>query len=335
MNDKPLHSPEEWPVAACLHGFPAAVDGVSMHDADPAVWDDVFAQISDIGFTVAELADSHIRPAELTPSRRDELLAIAASHGVRLPSLHASRRSVVMPGHEEENLAYAHRSIDATAEWGMEVFSTGLHQPLNEAQRSALWFWTARGPRDPDERAVWDAAVARIRELGRHAAELGLLLSLELYEDTYLGTADGAVRFVEAVDLPNVGLNPDVGNLIRLHRPVEDWRDVYAKTLPYANYWHAKNYVRDEAADRSWAVSMPSTLEGGVINYRQVLRDAVGLGYRGIIVTEQYGGDSLGVCATNREYIRSVLRSTRVPASPSGEASPAHLTGSVGGLGRQ
>lgn len=299
---------ETWPIAVCLHGFPPVDEnGIAMHDAPAEVWDDMLDEIENVGFSLIELADSHIRPADLEPSRRDEFLAIARSHGIGVPSVHLQRQSVIMPGHEQRNLEYAHRTIDAAAEWGMEVFSTGLHQPFSAAQRDALWFWTAQGPQDPDDREVWGQAVSRIRELGRHAADVGLRMALELYEDTYLGTADSAVRFVEEVGLDNVGLNPDVANLIRLHRPVEDWRELYAKTLPYANYWHVKNYTRDEAADGSWATSVPSTMETGLINYRQVFRDALKLGFNGIILTEQYGGDSLGVCATNQKYIRSLL----------------------------
>ena len=49
--------------------------------------------------------------------------------------------------------------------------------------------------------------VARIRELGKHAEECGIEVSLEMYEDTYIGTADGAVRFVNDVDVPAVGIN--------------------------------------------------------------------------------------------------------------------------------
>lgn len=128
-----------------------------------------------------------------------------------------------------------------------------------------------------------------------------------LYEDTYLGTADSAVRFVEEVGLDNVGLNPDVANLIRLHRPVEDWREPLRQDPPYANYMHVKNYTRDESADGSWATSVPSTMEAGLINYRQVLRDAVEGGFRGILLAEHYGGDSLGMCGTNQTYIRSLL----------------------------
>lgn len=304
----PSFTADTWPIATCLHAFPPiAKNGIALHDAPAEVWDDMFTQVADVGFTLAELADSHVRPADLEASRRDEFLSIAASHGVGIPSVHLQRQSVIMPGHEEKNLAYAHRTIDAAAEWGMEVFSTGLHQPFSEAQKRALWFWTAEGPKDPDDPDVWNAAVARIRELGQHAASVGLPVALELYEDTYLGTADSAVRFVQDVGLDNVGLNPDVANLIRLHRPVEDWRELYAKTLPFANYWHVKNYTRDEAFDGSWATSVPSTMEAGLINYRQVFHDAVELGFNGIILVEQYGGDSLGVCATNQKYIRTLL----------------------------
>lgn len=308
MAQQPAFTAEEWPIATCLHGIPPiGRDGVALHDAPAEVWDAAFAQVADVGFTMAELADSHIRPADLEASRKDELFDILAKHGITLPSVHLQRQSVIMPGHEERNLAYAHRTIDAAAEWGMEVFSTGLHQPFSEAQRAALWFWTAQGPKDPDDPEVWAAAVSRLRELGQHAAEVGLKMSLEMYEDTYLGTADSAVRLVEEIGLDNVGLNPDIANLIRLHRPIEDWREMHAKTLPYANYWHVKNYTRDEAADGSWATSVPSSMEAGLINYRQVVRDALELGFDGIFLMEHYGGDSLGNCSTNERYLRSLL----------------------------
>ncbi|GAB3744563.1 sugar phosphate isomerase/epimerase family protein [Microlunatus parietis] len=304
----PPYPADDWPIATCLHGIPTAGrDGVPLHDAEPEAWRAVFREVADVGFDRIELADSHLRPADYDPGRRDELLKLAAEYGIAIPSLHVARRSVIMPGHEQANLDYAHRSIDAAAAWGMEVFSTGLHQPFSAAQRSALWFWTAPGPEDPDDPEVWAAAVSRLRELGRHAGEVGLKMSLELYEDTYLGTAAGAVRLIEEVGLDNVGLNPDVGNLIRLHRRVEDWRELYARTLPYANYWHLKNYHRDEAADGSWFSSTPATLETGLINYRQVIKDAVAAGYDGILLMEHYGGDSLGVCATNQRYLRGLL----------------------------
>ncbi len=113
------------------------------------------------------------------------------------------------------------------------------------------------------------------RELGRHAAEVGVLLSLEMYEDTYLGTADSSVQLVQDIGLSNVGLNPDIGNLIRLHRPIEDWREMVAKTMPYSNYWHMKNYIRDEDVARDSYVAMPAPMESGLINYREAFKVAI------------------------------------------------------------
>jgi sugar phosphate isomerase/epimerase len=299
---------ETWPIAVCMHGFaPVASDGVALHDAPAERWGAVFAEVASLGFTELELADSHIRPADLEPARRAELLAIAAGHGVRIISVHVQRQSVLQPGREDRNLDYAHRTIDAAAEMGMDVFSTGLHHPFSEAQKRALWFWTAPGWKDPDDAETRALAVARLRELGKHAAGAGLPVALEMYEDTYLGTADSAVQLIHEIGLDNVGLNPDIGNLVRLHRPIEDWREMHAKTLPYATYWHVKNYARDEAGDGSWFTSTPTSLEHGLINYRQVVRDAVALGFRGPFLMEQYGGDSLGVCATNRDYLRTLL----------------------------
>ena len=306
----PLPAPAaaDWPIAVCMHGFlPVAADGTALHDAPAETWDRMFAQVARLGFTALELADSHIRPADLPPSRRAELLAIARSHGVSPISVHVQRQSVIEPGKGEENLAYAHRTIDAAAELGLQVFSTGLHQPFTAAQRRALWFWTAQGPVDPDDAETRALAVRRLRELGEHAASVGLPMSLEMYEDTYLGTADSAVRLIEEIGLDNVGLNPDIGNLVRLHRPIENWRELHEKTLPYANYWHVKNYARDEAADGSWYTATPTSLELGIIDYRAMVARAIDLGFRGPFLMEQYGGDSLGVCATNRRYLLSLL----------------------------
>ena len=300
--DKPV-------IATCLNGAPLqGADGRSMSEADPSDWAKVFTAIAAAGFHYAELSDAWIRPADMTPARRHELVETARSCGVELPSLHVQRASVIQPGIGQSNLAYAHASIDAAAEMGMKVFSTGLHQPLSPSQRKAFWFWLGQGPVDPpDDPERWQTAVRRIRELGRHANDAGMVMSLEMYEDTYLGRADSAVHFVSEVGLPNVGLNPDVGNLVRLHRRIDDWRETYRKTLPYAVYWHLKNYQRDEAPDGSWHVAIPTTLRDGIIDYRWAVHYAQSCGYQGMFICEHYGGDVLSVCAHNAGYLQKLL----------------------------
>ncbi|GAA1856710.1 sugar phosphate isomerase/epimerase family protein [Brevibacterium marinum] len=301
-------SPTEHTIACCMHGFaPTDPSGLPLHEADPQAWAGIFSTLTDLDFTALEIADSHIRPADLSPERRSLLKELSTSAGVELTAVHVQRTSVIDPDHGEANLEYAHRTIDAAAELGCQVFSTGLHQPFSQAQRDALWFWTAKGWEDPDDPEIRSLAVQRLRELGRHAAEVGLPMSLEMYEDTYLGAAESAVRLIEEIGLDNVGLNPDIGNLIRLHRRIGDWREMHELTLPYANYWHMKNYQRDEAGDGSWFTSHPTTMQNGLIDYRAMVTRAVELGFNGPFLMEQYGGDSLGVCAENRSYLAGLL----------------------------
>ena len=168
-------------------------------------------------------------------------------------------------------------------------------------------YQTTDGVRNPDDPAVRTKAVERIRELGRHAAELGIDVVLEMYEDTYVGTADDAVRFVQDVDLPNVGLNPDLGNLIRLHRPVEHWLAMVEKTVPYTKYWHVKNYLRIEDPASNTVMTYPVPMALGLINYRVAVKKAIDCGFRGAFLLEHYGGDGLTVCAMNRDYLRTLL----------------------------
>lgn len=304
---------DDWPIAAAALPFAGRMpDGRTIAEAGPDEWARTLTDIADAGFDRVDLTDSWLRVADLDESGLRDLAAVSAEAGVMPTSISAIRCSVIDHAHGDDNLAYSHRTLDAAAALGIETVSFGLHQALTPQQHEQLWFWTVPGHQD--DPADWDLAVSRLRELGRHAAELGILVSLEMYEDTFLGTADSAVRLVEEIGLDNVGLNPDVGNLVRLHRPVEDWRELYAATLPYANYWHLKNYSRDEAADGSWQTAVPTTLDAGVIDYRWAVREAIALGYRGLFTCEHYGGDSLAMCGRAQEYLRRVLPRT-IPAA--------------------
>ncbi|MDA3923057.1 MAG: sugar phosphate isomerase/epimerase [Salinisphaera sp.] len=303
------YTADNWPIAAALLQFPGIdAQGQHINDADAQQWRSVFAQVHDAGFRDVDLTDSWVKPGDLSAERLDEFKKTAAEVGVGLPAISAIRRSVIDAEHGEDNLAYSHRTLEAAAALGCKVVSFGLHQALTAEQKKQLWFWTVKGHQDPaNDRATWNLAVERLRELGRHAEELGVLVSLEMYEDTYLGTADLAVALVEGIGLPSVGINPDIGNLIRLHRPIEAWQEVAEKTMPYANYWHVKNYSRDEDIARDYYVAMPAPLEYGLISYRKAFEIALANGFQGVVCTEHYGGDGLSVSNTNQRYLREQI----------------------------
>lgn len=304
----PAWTRETWPIAAAMIQYPNLLaDGRSVQDQSVEEWAATLDDVVDAGFTELDPTDSWLRLADLSPARLDAFMTLVRSLGLTIPAISTSRRSVIDAVHGDAYLAYGHRVIETAKAIGAGAVSFGLFEPLTAGQKTALWFWTVDGPRNPDDPAVWQKAVARIRELGRHAEELGIEVALEMYEDTYLGTADSSVRFVEAVGLPNVGINADIGNLIRLHRPVEHWQAMMEKVAPFAKYWHVKNYTRTEDPGTGAIVTHPAPLETGIINYRAAIRMALAHGFRSAFLCEHYGGDGLSVSAANRDYLRRIL----------------------------
>ncbi|WP_374302678.1 sugar phosphate isomerase/epimerase family protein [Paracoccus sp. (in: a-proteobacteria)] len=299
---------ETWPIAAAMIPFPGRLpDGSPVQDAAPEVWAESLTDVADAGFDCVDPTDSWLRVADLDPARRAEFVAICRDLGLSVPAISTSRRSVIDPQHGDDYLAYSHRVIDTAAELGAGHVSFGFFGPFSPAQQKALWFWTEQGVKNPDDAATYKLAVDRIRDLARHAADLNIQIALEMYEDTYVGTARDAVRFVTDVDHPSVKLNIDIGNLIRLHRPVEHWSAMIDLCIPFAGYWHVKNYYRIE--DPSGLVmSHPAPLMGGTINWRHAIRKAIEAGFDSPFLVEHYGGDGLGICAENRDYIRRILR---------------------------
>lgn len=297
----PPWTSETWPVAAAMLPFPPS------QDAAAGTWQDQLAEVTYEGFTEVDLTDSWVRVGDLVPERLTELTEALRRTGLHARAVSAIRRSVIDPESGAENLAYSHRTIDAAADLGCSVVSVGLHRPLTPAQREVLWFWTVDGPQDDDSAETWDLAVRRLRELGEHAAGVGIELSLEMYEDTLLGSAEQAVRLVRDIDHPAVGLNPDLGNLFRLHREVEPFQAAVEACLPVSNYWHVKSYYRDDDPATGSVTALPAPMASGSVNYREAVRTAARLGFTGPFCVEHYGGDGLTVMAQNHRYLRRLL----------------------------
>jgi sugar phosphate isomerase/epimerase len=299
---------ESWPIAANMLSFGAtAPDGGHIKDAPASVWASQMRQARDLGITQIDPTDAWVPLARLSDERVEEFRSTLDDAGLTIPSISMTRSSVVDREKGDDFLAEAHRLLDIAPSFGASVVNIGFIQSLTPAQADAIWFWLEDGHHDAP--ALRDLAIERTRELGDHAKKNGLQLSLEMYEDTYVGTPEDAVSFLKDVDHEAVGLNPDLGNLVRLHRPMPHPTDMYETVLPHANFWHIKNYTRDFDPATGAYSSAPMPLKYGYVNYRQVIRRALELGYTGPFCCEHYGSDSLGVIAENIQYIRQVLAS--------------------------
>ena len=284
------YSAADWPIAAAMLPFGNKDShGGAIHDAEPEEWAKHLRLVRRMGFTEVDPTDTWVRVGDLSPERLADFKSVLSDIGLTIPAISTSRRSVMDPEHGKEYLAYSHRLLDVAAELGVPLVSFGFFQELTAEQQRALWFWLAEGWHDAEAPEVRSQAASLIRELAEHAARNGQQITLEMYEDTYVGTCDGAVKFLKEVGHDACGLNPDIANFIRLHRPIEPVQDMLDKVLPYAKYWHVKNYLRDEDPTTGQVMTFPVPMEFGLINYRAAISQALELGFRGAFLCEHYG----------------------------------------------
>jgi sugar phosphate isomerase/epimerase len=85
------------------------------------------------------------------------------------------------------------------------------------------------------------------------------------------------------------------------------WVDLLKESLPYMNFWHVKNYLRVEHPELGTALSYPTDLEFGLIDYRAALRLALAHGYDGPLYIEHYEGDTLWAIEKGRRHRKEVM----------------------------
>jgi sugar phosphate isomerase/epimerase len=286
---------------------PTTPAGLTVREAGPEYWHRQLRQIAREGFNSVEIPSAWLPISEMDGGERSALKAVCADLELAICATSVVRKSIAERGREKEHLDLTLRAIDAAAEVGSPLVCLGLHLALPPSQLDPTWFWTVPFEISGDDLAEWKRAAATFRQIGAHAASVGVEISLELYEGTYLGSADGAVAFLHEVGHDNVGINPDIGNLVRAQCDIEPWEAMAIKTLPYANYWHVKNYARSEHPEKGIHLSTPCPMMSGIIDYRRALAFAIAHGFRGAILCENYGGDGLSVSAENARYVRTIL----------------------------
>lgn len=300
-----------WPIATSMLPFAGRQpSGESNRDAGERAWRRVFDEIRVAGFERVEVSSAWIALDQMSNRELVRLREVMIDSDVRPAAVGVVRQSVIHPDRGTANTDTTRRFVDAASVIGASHVSLGLHDALSAAQLPIQWFWTVPDERDTDFK-LRDVAVQRIQKIADHARGADIDVSVETYEGGLVGSADLAVSFADDVDRPNMGINPDLGNLIRAQSEIEPWEYMAVRLLPRANYWHVKNYSRVEDPLRGVYYSVPSSLPGGVIDYRRVVRYALAAGFRGSILCEHYGGDGLEMTVEHQRYLRGVLERAR------------------------
>jgi len=223
---------------------------------------------------------THLSNTELREFRED-----AAASGLAISGLNVNRILHPDAASVGSKLLLEH-AIHVAAILSAPLVTLSFSSPLGDPSRPFL-----HGCDVPQ--AERDQNADLIRDLAARALPHGFQLSLELHDDGLLDTADLCLDMLQRVASENVGLNPDLGNLVR-SCPDSDWRTTLKSLAPRANNWHVKNYRG----------SQPSPIWDGRIDYAEAFHIMRAAGYTGWVSIESYFGDVLDLQAKSLAWLK-------------------------------
>lgn len=113
----------------------------------------------------------------------------------------------------------------------------------------------------------YECTAAVMREIAGFAADLGVVISTEVHQHTIAANSRAALHLLGQIDHPNVGQNPDAGNIYWTYvEPDETPEAAIVALAPDTNYWHCKNVHRVYFPDLEYAIYLHASLLDGELD---------------------------------------------------------------------
>lgn len=187
--------------------------------------------------------------------------------------------------------------------------STPAHDPLGPGATGTGERISQGGSRYASEDDF--AVTARhLQSLGTLAADLGVSIAIEMHQHSIADNSWSTLHLLDLVDLPNVGCNPDLGNLYWCYEePEETIERCIVALAPRAKYWHCKQLVRVHVPEVQHAYYLKVPMPDGDMDYRFAIAAMLDAGYPGALAIEGVReGDQLYRDGRSVAYAREVIR---------------------------
>jgi sugar phosphate isomerase/epimerase len=147
------------------------------------------------------------------------------------------------------------------------------------------------------------------RDLARMASDVGVDISIEVHQHSIVDNSWSALHLLELIDQPNVGINPDLGNILWTYDvPEETSEQAITALAPRAKYWHCKNLRRVYIPENKHTIFLRVPLPDGEIDYRFAISAMVSAGYQGYLAVEGLQlGDQITGDGRSIDYVKQIL----------------------------
>ncbi len=268
-------------------------------------------QVRDMGFDGIEIANNTVGgPGASTAAiqaLRDELdgsgvpcVCVRGGGGLANPKYAAENRQRL-----EDSITFASRI-------GTPLVNSTVGGPTDKDQPG---FFVGDpisqgGSRNAHE-SDFEVTAKGFREAGKRAADLGITISVEVHQNSIVDNSWSALQLLELIDLPNVGVNPDLGNILWTYEePEESSEDAIRALASRAKYWHCKNLKRVHIPENRHTIFLRVPLGEGDIDYRFAISAMAAANYQGYLAIEgTRDGDHLTLDNRGIKYAREILAS--------------------------
>jgi sugar phosphate isomerase/epimerase len=233
---------------------------------------------------------------------RDEM----REYGLELVGYNLLRHNLHIPACAESNRADLMHVIEISKAIAPVVIDVSLSLPELEV-RGLPNSGISAGKTATD--ADYEKSAAVLKEAAREAATAGIEIAIELHHCGITDTSARMIRLLDMIDEPNVGANPDLGNLMwGYETPEEPWQQAIENLAGRVKFWHVKNIQLVHVPSVHESFWVHAALGEGDIDYRWALGKLMEKGFDGwISIEDAAAGDFVGFAGRGIKYLRELL----------------------------
>jgi sugar phosphate isomerase/epimerase len=260
------------------------------------------------GFQVVEItADMSSQTGAFFKVSKDEwrkTKAVIEEAGLRLHSVLAWRRMICRPPWAEEKWQDLLCIASVAESLSIPIIDIMVAPPLPQGDRPLLRSIDAT-------QSDYEISAAKLKEYAQRLANFGVAISLEIHEDTIHDCAPAALRLLQMIDEPNVGVNPDTldNGWIFPEESLPDAIEQAQMVAPYVNHWHVKQYIRTLGPDGQWQREAAHADEG-TQPIGEMARIFFAAGFKGAIIQECGRGGGNEAMRRFIDYMRSLTENS-------------------------
>ena len=193
---------------------------------------------------------------------------------------------------------------------GAEVVNTTvITPPVATRPGASVGEAVSQGSSRGASQADYEMTAKGLAEAADIAADAGVRISIEVHQLSIADNSWSALHLLKMIDRPNVGINPDLGNIYWTYdRPEETCEEAITALAPYSVYWHCKNMYRVHIPENEHAIFIRQPLPDGEIDYRFAVSAMIKAGYEGYMAIEGvHLGDQLTRDKRSIDYVKSLI----------------------------